>query len=211
MMLDPITTQSFAIIDAEFASLRMEVPMEHYPLVRRAIHSTADFTLAQALRFHPRAIMAGQEALQGGTALATDVNMVVAGLDRRRLDVLGCRVLCHVADPTIAVAARAAGITRSAAGMRMALQAAGAGAIVVVGNAPTALREMLRLVEQDTTRPALVIGVPVGFVDAAESKEALMALDDIPWITVTGRKGGSAVAAALINALLHLVLPTMPE
>jgi precorrin-8X/cobalt-precorrin-8 methylmutase len=128
-LLDPITSQSFAMIDAELAALGIRLPTEHHPLVRRAIHSTADFTLAHALRFHPRAIKAGLAALGAGAAVVTDVNMVAVGLDRRRLATLGSRTLCRVADAEVAVEARATGSTRSAAGMRAALREAGAGAV----------------------------------------------------------------------------------
>ena len=208
--LDPITMQSFAIIDAELAELGIRLPVEQYPLVRRAIHSTADFTLARSLCFHPLAVKAGVAALQSAAPIVVDVNMVAAGVDRRRLEALGSRLLCRVADSDVAARSREARQTRSAAGMRAALLEAGAGAIVAVGNAPTALREVLWLVDQELVRPALLVGVPVGFVDAVESKAALMERDDVPWIAVEGRRGGSPVAVALVNALLHLALPEVP-
>lgn len=211
MTLDPITTESFRIVDGELAALGVQLPPFQQALVRRAIHSTADFELAHALRFHPAAIDAGIAALQGGTAVVADVQMVAVGIDRRRLHALGGHVLCEVSGPATADAARAAGTTRSAAGVRRALEVVDDGAVVVIGNAPTALREVLRLVDAGTARPALVIGVPVGFVDATESKAALMERGDVPWIAVAGRKGGSPVAVALVNALLHLALPAVEE
>lgn len=211
MNLDPITAESFAIVDAELAALGIQVLPDQHLLVRRAIHSTADFELAHALRFHPQAIERGVAALQVGAAVVSDVRMVAVGIDRRRLHALGGRVLCQVAEQATADEARTTGATRSAAGVRLALREAREGAIVVIGNAPTALREVLRQVDAGTSRPALIIGVPVGFVDAAESKAALMDRNSVPWIAVAGRKGGSPVAAALINALLHLAVPAVEE
>ncbi len=211
MNLDPITAESFAIVDAELAALGIQLPPDQHLLVRRAIHSTADFELAHTLRFHPQAIERGVATLRAGAAVVTDVRMVAVGIDRRRLHALGGRVLCQVAEQATADEARTTGATRSAAGVRLALREAREGAIVVIGNAPTALREVLRQVDAGTSRPALIIGVPVGFVDAAESKAALMERDSVPWIAVAGRKGGSPVAAALINALLHLAVPAVEE
>ncbi len=209
--LDPITAESFAIIDAEFAALRIQLPPDQHPLVRRAVHSTADFELAHTLRFHPQAIERGVAALRAGAAVITDVRMVAVGIDQRRLHALGGRVLCQVAEQATADEARFTGATRSAAGVRFALREAGEGAIVVIGNAPTALREVLRQIDAGTSRPALIIGVPVGFVDAADSKATLMEHHSVPWIAIAGRKGGSPVAAALINALLHLAVPAVEE
>ncbi len=211
MNLDPITAESFAIVEAELAALGIQLPPDQHPLMRRAIHSTADFELAHTLRFHPQAIERGVATLRAGAAVVSDVRMVAVGIDRRRLHALGGRVLCQVAEQATADEARTTGATRSAAGVRLALREAREGAIVVIGNAPTALREVLRQVDAGTSRPALIIGVPVGFVDAAESKAALMERDSVPWIAVAGRKGGSPVAAALINALLHLAVPAVEE
>lgn len=209
--LDPITAESFAIVDAELAVRGLQPPAEQRPLVRRAIHSTADFELAHTLRFHPEAVEQGVTALRAGAAVVADVQMVAVGIDRRRLYSLGGRVLCQVAEQATADEARSTGATRSAVGVRLALREASEGAIVVIGNAPTALREVLRQIDVGAARPALIIGVPVGFVDAAESKAVLMTRYDVPWIAVEGRKGGSPVAAALTNALLHLAMPTLKE
>ncbi|MDP9315987.1 MAG: precorrin-8X methylmutase [Chloroflexota bacterium] len=211
MNLDPITAESFAIVEAELAALGIQLPPDQHPLMRRAIHSTADFELAHTLRFHPQAIERGVATLRAGAAVVSDVRMVAVGIDRLRLHALGGRVLCQVAEQATADEARTTGATRSAAGVRLALREAREGAIVVIGNAPTALREVLRQVDAGTSRPALIIGVPVGFVDAAESKAALMDRNSVPWIAVAGRKGGSPVAAALINALLHLAVPAVEE
>lgn len=206
MALDPITQQSFAQIDAELAVRGVRrAPAEH-ALLRRAIHASADFELIDTLRLHPAAIAAGIAALRRGARVVTDVRMVLAGLDRQRLARLGAQALCRVDTPATARLAQALGLTRSAAGLRRALAAAGSAPIVVIGNAPTALREVLRLIAAGDAHPALVIGVPVGFVDAAESKAALMELAAPPWISLVGRKGGSPIAAALLNALLRLAL-----
>jgi precorrin-8X/cobalt-precorrin-8 methylmutase len=211
MSLDPITAHSFAIVDAELAEQGVSLPPDRRPLIRRAIHSTADFELAHTLRFHPTAIETGIAALRAGASLVVDVQMVAVGVDCRRLQALGGHVLCQVNEQATADVARVTGVTRSAAGVRRALQATGDGVVIVIGNAPTALREVLRQIDDGITRPALVIGVPVGFIDAAESKATLMERTAVPWITVEGRKGGSPVAVALINALLHLALPMLGE
>jgi precorrin-8X/cobalt-precorrin-8 methylmutase len=205
--LDPITTESFLQIDAELAALGLALSPDRYPCVRRVIHSTADFTYAETLHFHPRAIAAGLDALHAQAPLIADVQMVAVGIDQRRVQVLGGRTVCLVHDPATRQDAATTGSTRSAAAMRRAATAAGTGAIAVIGNAPTALCELLGLIDAGAIQPALIIGVPVGFVDAAESKAALMARTDIPWISVAGRKGGSPVAVALINALLHMAVP----
>ncbi|GAC1655708.1 MAG: precorrin-8X methylmutase [Herpetosiphon sp.] len=204
--LDPITRRSFATIDAELRALDVRLPEPQHALLRRAIHATADFALIDDLHIHPAAIDVGLTALKRGAPIVCDVRMVAVAVDAKRIALTGSRVICRVDDPDAATAARENGTTRSAVAIAMALAEAGPGAIIVVGNAPTALREVLRLGAGDHG-PALVIGVPVGFVDAAESKAALMDQLSLPWISIQGRKGGSAVGGALLNALLHLVLP----
>lgn len=200
-ILDPaaIEAESFRIIDAEVGPHPYDD--RQWPVVRRIIHTTADFDFAATTCFAPEAIEAGITALRRGAKVLCDTHMVLAGVNKARLAAFGSEIVCHVADPAITTAARAQGVTRSLLAMRKGV-AEGCG-IYLVGNAPTALFELLELARTGQARPALVIGVPVGFVGAAESKEALLA-SGLPFITCRGRKGGSAIAAAILNALMIL-------
>jgi precorrin-8X/cobalt-precorrin-8 methylmutase len=201
IILDPleIEQRSFAIIDAEVGPHHYDD--SQWPIVRRIIHTTADFDFATATCFSPGAVDAGIAALRRGEKLVCDTNMVLAGVNKTRLAAFGSEIACHVADPEVARQARAAGVTRSLLATRRGV-AEGCG-IFLIGNAPTALFELLELARSGLARPALVVGVPVGFVGAAESKAALMA-SGLPFITCHGRKGGSAIAAAIANALMIL-------
>ncbi|HEU4329055.1 MAG TPA: precorrin-8X methylmutase [Roseiflexaceae bacterium] len=199
-----IAAESFATIRRELreAGLRVEPPLD--ALVERIIHSTADFEFAAITCASPGAVEAGVAALRAGGPVVTDVRMVQVGIGAARLAALGGAVHCFVADAETRATAEAAGITRSAAGIRRAAERGLlGGAVVAVGNAPTALDELLRLAAAGV-RPALVVGVPVGFVNTVESKQALMAQTGLPWIATAGRKGGSPVAVAVVNALLRL-------
>jgi precorrin-8X/cobalt-precorrin-8 methylmutase len=193
---------SFAIIDAELGAHGFDAA--EWQVVRRVVHATADFEYASLVELHPRAIAAGVAALRAGCAIVVDVSMIAAGLNEGRLAAYGCRVHCLISDEDVIAAAQAANATRAAAAMRKAhgLRLLD-GAIVAVGNAPTALIEVARLVGEAGARPALVVGVPVGFVAAAESKEIARALA-LPTIVTRGRKGGSPVAVAILHALLAL-------
>jgi precorrin-8X/cobalt-precorrin-8 methylmutase len=201
IVLDPleIERRSFAIIDGEVGAHRYDD--RQWPVVRRIIHTTADFDFATTTCFSPGAVEAGLAALRRGEKVLCDTNMVRAGVNRARLSGFASDIVCHVADPEIARQAREQGVTRSLLAMRQGV-ADGCG-IFLVGNAPTALFELLGLVRAGKARPSLVVGVPVGFVGAAESKEALQATE-LPFITCRGRKGGSAIAAAILNALMLL-------
>ncbi len=199
-----IAGDSFAIIRAELQAQghHFEPPVD--AVIERIIHSTADFEFATLTRFSPGAIEAGIEALRSGCAVVADVQMVRVGLSERRLAALGGAPYCFVADEMARRQAESDGTTRSAAGIRLAAEKGLlTGGIIAIGNAPTALYEALRLIDEGA-RPALVIGVPVGFVSTVESKTALMQVSAVPWIVTAGRKGGSPVAAAIINALLRL-------
>lgn len=201
IILDPleIERRSFAIIDAEAGPHLYNE--QQWPIVRRIIHTTADFEFATATCFSAGAVAAGIAALRRGEKVLCDTNMVLAGVNKVRLAGFGSEIACHVADPEIAREARAQGVTRSLLAMRRGVSE-GCG-IFLIGNAPTALFELLDLVRSGQARPSLVVGVPVGFVGAAESKEVLLAAD-LPYITCRGRKGGSAIAAAILNALMLL-------
>ena len=170
----------------------------------RLIHASGDVGYAPLIHIHPRAIAAAQKALQAGCDIYTDVEMVRTGINKRKLAQFGGRVYCQVAEPGIAEAAKAADITRSMAAMR-AFGHRMDGQIIAIGNAPTALFEVLRLVEEENLCPACIIGIPVGFVGAADSKKALAEQQTVPYITVEGTKGGSPIAAAAVNAIMYLL------
>ena len=194
-----IEAESFRLIEAEVGTHAFDA--RQWPVVRRIIHTTADFDFARITCFSPGAIDAGINALRRGEKVLCDTNMVRAGVSKPRLADFGSELVCHVADPEVARRARADGVTRSLVAMRRGV-AEGCG-IFLIGNAPTALFELLHLAREGVARPSLVIGVPVGFVGAAESKEALLA-SALPFITCRGRKGGSAIAAAILNAMMIL-------
>ncbi len=199
-----IAARSFAIIRTELAARGIALPAPLATVVERIIHTTADFDFAELTSARPGAIEAGIAALRQGCAVVTDVQMALAGIDQRRLARFGGTAYCSNSHPAVAQMAVAAGLTRSAAAMRWACQQGLlTGSIVAIGNAPTALFELLNLLDRGA-QPALVIGVPVGFVNTAESKAALIARRDVHWIVTVGRKGGSPVAAAIVNALLRL-------
>jgi precorrin-8X/cobalt-precorrin-8 methylmutase len=197
-----IEDASFAIIDSE-AGPHQYSPAE-WQVVRRVIHATADFEFKDLMRFHGDAVRAGIDALRRGCPIVVDVKMITAGLNEDRLKVYGCSTHCFISDDDVIAAAKARNSTRAIEAMRKARRSGVLdGAIVAVGNAPTALLETARMVQEGGARPALVIGVPVGFVSAAESKEAALRMPT-PYIVARGRKGGSTIAVAIIHALLLL-------
>lgn len=199
-----IEHDSFAIIDAEAGAHAYTA--EEWPLVRRMIHASADFEMNGLTAFHPDAMRAGLAAvLQGGTPIVADVEMICVGLSQPRLGHFGLATHHYIADADVIEAARAADSTRAVQAMKKA-QRLGTldGAIVGIGNAPTALIELVRLIRDEGVRPALVIGMPVGFVSAAEAKDLLMTVNEVPWVVIKGRKGGSTLVVAAIHALLSL-------
>lgn len=202
---EEIEAESFRLIDAEVGPHPWGTA--EWAVVRRAIHTSADFDYARTMVFSPRAVDHAVAALRKGRGIVTDTTMALAGIAKPRLNRFGIGASCFVADPAVARDAKGFGVTRSILAMRKGTADSGNG-IFVIGNAPTALFELLRLIREEGVRPALIVGLPVGFVGAAESKEALLALEeefpDIPFITNRGRKGGSNVAAAVVNALLIL-------
>jgi len=195
-----IELESFRIIDREAGP--HDFSPHEWQIVRRMIHTSADFDYLRTVRFHPRAIPMGLEALRAGKPIVTDTRMAAAGIRKKELKRFGVAVNCYVDDPGVHAAARSSGTTRSAAALDAAV-AEFPDAMYVIGNAPTALLRLIERVRSGEARPALMVGLPVGFVNAAESKAALAALDH-PYITNSGRKGGSNVAAAVVNALLLL-------
>ena len=195
---------SMEIIRAELASKGIALPKENEAVILRCIHASADFDYAATLRFTPGAAETAVEALRCGRDIVTDTNMALAGISRPGLKKLGASAYCYMAEEAIAERAKAAGTTRASAAMDYAAER-NPGAIFAVGNAPTALFRIAERI-QEGLRPALVIAVPVGFVNVVESKETVFsACEDkgIPCIAAMGRKGGSSIAAAICNALIY--------
>ncbi|WP_281885177.1 precorrin-8X methylmutase [Paenibacillus sp. YYML68] len=191
-----IEEKSFEIITEELGA--HDYTPEQYKVVQRVIHASADFELGRSLVFHPDAVRAGIEAIRSGKPVIADVQMVQVGISKPRLDKFGSEVRVHISDPDVMQEAKRLNTTRAIIATRKASQEDGA--IFAIGNAPTALLELIRLVKEGQARPGLIVGVPVGFVSAAESKDELLKLD-IPFITNIGRKGGSPVAVATVNAI----------
>ena len=199
-----IEHDSFAIIDAEAG--RHAYSAEQWPIVRRMIHANADFEFNGLTAFHPQAMQAGLAAvLKGGTPIVADVEMICVGLSKPRLKHFGMTTHHYISDDDVIEQAKAEETTRAVQAMRKAHREGKLdGAIVGIGNAPTALIEVIRLIREEGAKPALIVGMPVGFVSAAESKDLLMTIDDIPWVAIKGRKGGSTLVVAAIHALLGL-------
>ena len=198
-----IETRSMEIIEEELGERAAAWPPEELLVVKRCIHTSADFDYGENLVFSPGAVEIALEALRNGVTIVTDTSMAAAGINKRSAAALGVEVRCFIADPDVAEEAKGRGITRSAVCMERAA-ALGRPVIAAVGNAPTALIRMKELAEEGRFRPELVIGVPVGFVNVVEAKEMILGTD-IPHIVARGRKGGSNIAAAIVNALLYQV------
>lgn len=197
-----IEDRSFAIIDQEAGE--HSFTSEQWQVVRRVIHATADFEFKSLIQFHPNAIASGIQALKSGCNIIVDVKMISAGLNEDRLNAYGCKVVSYISDEDVIAEAKVKNSTRAIEAMRKAHRLNKLnGSIVAIGNAPTALLEIVRLVKEENAKPALVIGVPVGFVSAKESKEAVLTLET-PYLVTRGRKGGSPIAVAIIHALLFL-------
>lgn len=176
-------------------------------VVKRAIHATADFDFAKNMVFHPIAVESGIAAMKAGADIVADVQMVEVGISKDRLKKYGGSVWCFISDQDVVQKAKEGNVTRAIISMRKAVEVSD-GSIYAIGNAPTALLELIRLVQEGKAKPSLIVGVPVGFIAAAESKEQLLSLST-PFITCRGRKGGSPVAVAIINALS--LLATQPS
>ena len=198
-----IETRSMEIIEEELGERAAAWPPEELLVVKRCIHTSADFDYGENLVFSPGAVEIALEALRNGVTIVTDTSMAAAGINKRSAAALGVEVRCFIADPNVAAEAKRRGITRSAVCMERAA-ALGRPVIAAVGTAPTALMRIKELAEEGRFRPELVIGVPVGFVNVVEAKEMILGMD-IPHIVARGRKGGSNIAAAIVNALLYQV------
>lgn len=205
-----IERASMEIIAEELKRMGVTVPPENEAVVKRVLHTTADFDFAHALRFTPGVVEKGVEALRSGTCIVTDTNMAQAGISKPALAKLGGTLRCYMADEETARLARERGVTRAAVSIERGAREHPQG-IFAVGNAPTALLRLTELI-RDGLRPALVIGVPVGFVNVVESKEQVWSACrecGVPAIVAMGRKGGSTVAAAICNALLYTAAGTL--
>ena len=205
------TKKGQSIEDASMQMIEDEVGTHQYnekewPIVRRIIHSTADFDFADKNKiiFHNDAIKSGMDALRNGCSIVVDVNGVIGGLNKQNPKDFGNNIVCNISSPEIMELAKKEGKTRSQVSMRAAISDIDGG-VVAIGNAPTALQEVIQMVKEGIVRPALIIGIPVGFICAAESKEELSKLEEAPFITNFGRKGGSSSASAIINAIFKLI------
>ena len=198
-----IEDESMRIIENEIGSHSYNE--QEWPIVRRVIHSTADFDFARdnKIIFQKDAIKNGLDALKDGCSIVVDVNGIIGLLNKQNPKDFGNDVICNISEPSLMEAAKKEGKTRAQMSMRIAKEEINGG-IVVVGNAPTALLEVMEMIREGYTKPALVVGIPVGFVSAVESKEELAKMN-IPFITNQGRKGGSSSAAAIVNALYKLL------
>ena len=197
-----IEKRSFEIITELLGEKRFDP--ENEPVIKRAIHTTADFDYADNLVFSPHAVQKGMEALRGGCDIVTDTQMAKAGINKTILGKLGGEVHCFMSDPEVAREAKERGVTRAIVSMERAARLPKP-CIFAIGNAPTALICLWELIDAGKLNPALIVGVPVGFVNVVESKELILKLDT-PHIVARGRKGGSNVAAAICNAMLYQIM-----
>ena len=198
-----IERRSFEILSGILDEKGVVLDPETAPVVKRVIHTTADFDYADNLVFSPDAVRKGVDALREGCNIVTDTQMARAGINKTALERLGGQVHCFMSDEDVAAEAKARGVTRAAVSMEKAARLEEP-LIFAVGNAPTALIALDELIKKGALAPRLIIGVPVGFVNVVESKELILA-SDVPHIVARGRKGGSNVAAAIVNALLYRI------
>lgn len=205
-----IEHESFATVDREAGEHTYTA--EQWPVVRRMIHATADFEFNGLTKFHPRAVESGVQAILSGSALVADVEMICVGVSKPRLSHFGVQLHQFISDEDVIRDAKAADSTRAVFAMRKAHRLGLLdNAIVGIGNAPTALLELIRLINEENAKPALIIGMPVGFVSAAESKALMAESNSVPWIITDGRKGGSTLVVAAIHALLALAEATQKK
>jgi len=200
MKPEDIEKKSFDIIDKEAGVHHFS--SDEWSIVRRMIHTSADFEYKETVRFHPLAIKNGIDAIRSGKAIITDTEMAKVGIRKRDLINFGNELICFISDAEVIKQATQNGITRASAAVDAALPYMDGG-IYVVGNAPTALLRLIELIKEKKASPVLVVGFPVGFVNAAESKSQLTSMD-YPFISNSGRKGGSNIAASVINAIIQL-------
>lgn len=198
-----IESRSMEIISRELEQMEISPDPVRAPTIKRCIHCSADFDYAKTLKFSWDAVAKGITLLRSGATIVTDTNMALAGINKRALDFCKATAVCFMADPEVAREARERGVTRALVSMERASRLAGP-IIIAVGNAPTALLGLYDMIRSGIFIPDLVIGVPVGFVNVVASKERIMA-SGVSYIVNEGRKGGSNVAAAIVNSLLYQV------
>lgn len=199
-----IERRSMEIIESELGETP-ELSEKERTVLKRVIHATADFEYRNNLKFSPEAVENGLAAIKSGAVIITDTNMALSGISKPALNYLGCEAVCFMGDADIAEKAAGEGTTRASAAVdKAALLYSGRKIIYAVGNAPTALLRLDRLIKERKLSPALIIGVPVGFVNVVQSKEVIMS-GKTPYICAAGRKGGSTVSAAICNALLYML------
>lgn len=196
---EEIEKRSMEMITAELGDIELDEVQA--PIIKRVIHTSADFEYAKTLCFSDNAVQIAREAIKNGADIVTDTRMASVGVNAKRLAAFGGQVHCFMADEDVAAQAKAEGTTRATACMKKAAKL-NKPLIIAIGNAPTALVELDELIRQGKIKPALIIGVPVGFVNVVESKEIIMR-SGVPYIVARGRKGGSNVAAAICNALIY--------
>ena len=197
-----IERRSMEIIDEELSAMGITLDPALAPVIKRCIHTSADFDYARNLAFSPDAVEKGIEALKAGCTIVTDTKMAYSGISKPTLAKLGCEAACFISDEDVAARAKESGCTRSTICMDKATEIEG-DVIIAIGNAPTALIRVAQLIDEGALAPKLVIGAPVGFVNVEVSKEIIMERD-VPYIVARGRKGGSNIAACIVNALLYL-------
>lgn len=202
MKPNEIEKRSFAIITEELGDRHF--PAEQDAIIKRVIHTSADFEYADNLVFSPNAVALAQKALQEGATIITDTQMALSGINKKMVSSLGGKVICFMSDPDVAAEAKARGVTRATVAVEHAAALEGP-LVFAIGNAPTALIRLHELTMQKKAAPDFVIGVPVGFVNVVESKELWIG-GETPYIIARGRKGGSNVAAAIVNALLYQLI-----
>lgn len=200
---EEIEKRSFEIIGRELEKRNIVLPKEQEPVTKRVIHTSADFDYADTMTYSPDAVAIAGSLIKGGADIVTDTNMALAGINKKKLEGFGGRAHCFMADENVAREAKERRMTRAAVSMERAAQLKKP-VIFAVGNAPTALVSLYQLMEHSDWRPAFIIGVPVGFVNVEAAKELILGTD-VPYIINRGRKGGSNVAAAIVNALLYML------
>ena len=200
---EKIEARSFEIIGEELNNKGIKIDKDKEFIIKRAIHTTADFDYAYSLRFSDGVINIMADLIKKGCIIVTDTNMALSGINKTELAKWGSKAICFMADEEVAKEAKLRGVTRATVSMERAM-ATGKPTIFVVGNAPTALITLHDMYEKNEYKPAFVIGVPVGFVNVVAAKELILG-SDIPYIINQGRKGGSNVAAAIVNAILYMM------
>lgn len=200
---EEIEKRSFEILTEELAEMGIVLDGDTAPVIKRCIHTSADFDYAKTLKFSDDSVNIIRELIKSGANIVTDTNMALTGINKKELAKYGCEIRCYMAEEDVAKEAKERQVTRATVSMERAM-ATGKPTIFVVGNAPTALITLYDMYEKNEYKPAFVIGVPVGFVNVVAAKELILG-SDIPYIINQGRKGGSNVAAAIVNAILYMM------